>query len=135
MTMSGNSSNPGRRRWLQFGLRSLLLLIALLAPLFVVLKVWITKPSAEMSVRLTKTGTVIFDGEEIPLRAFQATMQREQQLRERYSLKGTVIIEADVNANYIDVVELISQGQQAGFEKVKFKFKATYSQAPAKSPK
>ena len=48
-------------------------------------------------------------------------MQREQQLRERYSLKGTVIIEADVNANYSDVVELISQGQQAGFEKVKFK--------------
>ncbi len=86
-----------------------------------------------MSVHLTRTGTVIFDGEEIPLRAFQATMQREQQLRERYSLKGTVIIEADVNANYIDVVELISQGQQAGFEKVKFK--ATNSQAAAKSSK
>ena len=111
----------GQRRGFRFGLRSLLILVALLGPCFVVLKFWLNRPSAAMSLRLTAAGAVIFSDTEFPLDSLEPILRQELQIRRRYGLDAVVVIEPDIEASIADIQVLISLGQDTGFQKIAFK--------------
>jgi len=70
-------------------------------------------------VQLTKDGTVILGGEEVPLSGLKPYMIRESEflrLKNKSSADATVIIRADANAAMGKVQEVIKTCQDSKFE-------------------
>ncbi|MGD9649100.1 MAG: ExbD/TolR family protein [Pirellulales bacterium] len=75
-----------------------------------------------MTLQLTNVGTVLFNGEEVPVQGIQPLLLRESQVmkvQERDPKEATVIIRADATAKTGQVQELIGvcQSPEIGFEK------------------
>ena len=73
-----------------------------------------------ITLQLTKQGTVLFIGEEVPLSEMVSLMRREKSVLTAKGgdvSKATVIIRADAGAETGVVQELIKICQDAGFEK------------------
>ncbi|MBX9788319.1 MAG: biopolymer transporter ExbD [Pirellulales bacterium] len=74
-----------------------------------------------MTLQLTKVGTVLFNGEEVPVQGIRPLLLRESQVmkvQERDPKEATVIIRADATAKTGQVQELIGicQAPEIGFE-------------------
>ena len=73
-----------------------------------------------ITLQLTKEGTVLYAGDELPLQQMKAPLQREKALLERLRKSisdATIIIRADAETKAGMVQELIRIGQEVGFEK------------------
>lgn len=101
----------------------------------------ITLPSSELAkpadaplaqpimLQLTKEGTVLYAGDELPLASMRGPLHREKDLLERLKKpvgEATIVIRADVQAKSGLVQELIRLGQEVGFEK--FVMRATHQE-------
>ncbi len=79
-----------------------------------------------LTLQLTKSGTVLITGDEIPVERVKSFLHREVALLERQrrdKAETTVIIRADAVAPTGKVQELIKQCQEVGFEKFSLKAK------------
>ena len=73
-----------------------------------------------ITLQLTKQGTVLFIGEEVPLSEMVSLLRREKSVltaKGGDASKATIIIRADADAETGVVQELIKICQDAGFEK------------------
>ena len=78
-------------------------------------------------VQLTKDGTVLFAGDEIPLRSLEPLLIRERQVLVRNGKKAsdvTVVIRADGSAKVGEVQEIIEICQKTRFEKFALRAKS-----------
>jgi biopolymer transport protein ExbD len=79
-----------------------------------------------LTLQLTKSGTVLITGDEIPVSRIKSYLNREIALLERQrrdKADTTVIIRADAVAQTGKVQELIKNCQEVGFEKFSLKAK------------
>ncbi len=79
-----------------------------------------------LTLQLTKSGTVLITGDEIPVDRVKSYLHREVALLERQQrekAETTVIVRADALAPTGKVQELIKQCQEVGFEKFSLKAK------------
>ncbi|HUY89760.1 MAG TPA: biopolymer transporter ExbD [Pirellulales bacterium] len=77
-------------------------------------------------LQLTKQGTVLFGGDEVPIPEMKSPLLREKQVLERQNKKpadASVIIRADGGAPTGVVQELIQVCQDNGFEKFSLRVK------------
>ena len=83
-------------------------------------------PESPITLQLTKIGTVLLGGEEVPVAHFKPLLQREKQFlllkagpkqKARAAANATIIIRADADAKTGVVQELIKICQDTGFEK------------------
>jgi len=75
---------------------------------------------APLTLQLSKTGTVLFIGDEVPVGGLKPYLEREVNVMEklgRDKATATVIIRADSGAKAGKVQELIYMCQEIGFEK------------------
>jgi biopolymer transport protein ExbD len=73
-----------------------------------------------ITLLLTKEGTVLYAGEELPVQRMIAPLRREKELLERLKkpvAEATIVIRADGETKAGMVQELIRIGQEVGFEK------------------
>ena len=85
----------------------------------------LAKPAAApfespITLQLTKQGTVLFIGEEVPLSEMKTLLRREKSVltaKGGDAAKATIIIRADADVETGVVQELIKICQDAGFEK------------------
>ena len=79
-----------------------------------------------LTLQLTKSGTVLITGDEIPVDRVKSYLHREVALLERQQrekAETTVIVRADARRQTGKVQELIKQCQEVGFEKFSLKAK------------
>lgn len=73
-----------------------------------------------ITLQLTKEGTVLYAGDELPVSAMRNPLHREKALMERLKKplsEATIVIRADLETRAGLVQELIRIGQEVGFEK------------------
>jgi biopolymer transport protein ExbD len=75
---------------------------------------------APLTLQLTREGTVLFAGDEVPVAGIKPFLLREKEVltrTDRDPAQATVIIRADADAQTGVVQELIRACQETGFEK------------------
>lgn len=83
-------------------------------------------PESPLTIQLTKDGTVLFAGEEVPVGGIEPYLLREVQLLEslnRSPTEATVIIRADATVRTGVVQEVIKACQEKRFEKFSLRAK------------
>lgn len=79
-----------------------------------------TPLQSPITLQLTKEGTVLFIGEEVPVADLRPLLRREKELLERMDVstaEATIIIRADADARTGKVQELMKICQDTGFAK------------------
>lgn len=90
-----------------------------------------------ITLQLTKQGTVLFIGEEVPLLEMKTLLRREKSVltaKGGDASKATIIIRADADAETGVVQELIEICQEAGFEKFALRAKQVADTQPKGVP-
>ena len=83
----------------------------------------------ERTVQLTKTGTVLFGGDEVPLASLSSLLARERafltNIKNTPASEVTIIIRADSAAKVGEVQDIIKTCQENQFEKFSLRAKST----------
>lgn len=114
-SISNRDSSAGKWR---FGLRSLLLAVAvvslLLVPMVLVVKSYRSLRTQTISIRLDSSGRVEWDGRRITVRMLPYLREAERQLRS-HGFRSHLMIESYSDVGTVEIARLAKTGQDAGF--------------------
>ena len=101
----------------RFTLRFVLLVVLVVACLFAI---WRARPTNPVLVTLDATGRLQLDGRELSRVDLPAALNHQSVRRRFWWVEPQLHIQVASEVKAADVIEIVTMGQQAGFESVSF---------------
>lgn len=99
----------------QFSIRTLFYLVSACALL---LLAWRMRPSHIVRVEIAQNGSVLIQGDEVPITAISGRLNYERFLRTMWLMDAELMVSAHRNVSHNDVRTAIDSAQQAGFQRL-----------------